>query len=403
MTDQGHDRPGNDDSTGFRPLWVKTLFSWTPWGIWRKIRQLSDDIGSATDRIDSIERRLDSIEGHLPRTDARLDMIEDSIRTIQSDFQALRDHRVTGIEERVDRAEIKIGAVESEAERLRDRVVPAVVDRGNALIDRTAENLEELASLVERILIAEPLPAPSAASARQIAGALSSVQPKLLAAFRGTEEEIRHRLDHHLAVLLGTPPVIDLGCGRGELLLLLREAGAEARGIEGDPALAQAARRRGLDVIEGDVTTTIRAQPDEAFGAVTAIHLLEHLPPNEVLELLQQARRVLRPGGLFLAECPNPHSLRVGASLYWRDPTHLPPLLPETLELYFKASGFDVRGVEYLHPFPDEEKLSSDLGETPSDTPQGIAEMHQRLVGLVRRLDALLSGPRDFVILADKT
>lgn len=395
MTDQGHMGPGDQESKGFRPKWAKTLFSWTPWGV----RQAIDDVVA---RLDAIDRRLDSIEQSSSHRDGRLDAVEEGIRSIQNDIQSVSDQRLPRLEVRVDEAERTIGAVEFEAERLRDDVVPAVVDRGNVLIDRLAEELDEVASLVERMLLAEPLPTLPGTDVEQISDAIAAVQPQLLEAFRGPEEEIRHRLEHHLGALRDSAPILDLGCGRGELLLLLREAGLEARGVDSDVALVQGARRRGLDVIDGDVFEALRAQEEDAFGAVTAIHLLEHLRPDGVLELLRQAHRVLRSGGIFLAECPNPHSLRVGAALYWRDPTHRRPLLPETLDVFFKASGFEVRGIEFLHPFPDDQRLAPMAGETPADVPQEVAAMYERLTGMERRLDDLLNGSRDFAIVAVK-
>jgi O-antigen chain-terminating methyltransferase len=193
--------------------------------------------------------------------------------------------------------------------------------------------------------------------------------------------------------------VLDLGCGRGELLLALREAGVEAHGVEADAALAQAARRRGLDVELGGVLEAVRGQPEGRWGAVTAIHLFEHLTPGVLLELLAEVRRVLRPGGVLIVECPNPHTLRVGASLYWQDPTHARPLLPETLKLFLGASGLRVRSTELLHPFPDEQLLAGVLGDTSplSSTGGGLQE---RLEAVVDRLDDLLNGPRDFSMVA---
>jgi O-antigen chain-terminating methyltransferase len=194
--------------------------------------------------------------------------------------------------------------------------------------------------------------------------------------------------------------VLDLGCGRGELLLLLRDAGVDASGIEGDAAVAQAARRRGLDVAEGDVLAALGSVPDESRGAVTAIHLFEHLEPQHVLAVLAEIRRVLRPGGLVIAEFPNPHTLRVGGALFWVDPTHRRPLMPETMELFFTTSGFEVDRWELLHPFPEEQCFATaDDVVTATEIPE-LEAVAQRLDRLGRRLDTLLNGPRDVVLWA---
>jgi len=369
---------------------MKALFELTPWGLRRRVEAQGADLAFALARIDAVERRLDAIE--------------DGIRRTQTEITEIRDQRFPVAERRLDSCEASLAAVTAEADRLRDVVVPAMVGRSDVVLERLASEIDEVGSLVERMLRREPLPAPETSPVDEgtLADALAEVQPALLEAFRGPEAEIRHRLDHHLAALSAFPPVLDLGCGRGELLLLLREAGVEASGIEGDAAVAGAARRRGLDVLRADVLEGLRGQGDGSFGAVTAIHLFEHLEPATLLAVLAEVRRVLRPGGKLLIESPNPHSLRVGASLYWVDPTHRRPLMPETLELYLKTAGFVVGPRELLHPFPADQLLSDGAagrGPAPAPEPGALAA---RLDDLARRLDELVNGPRDFAVWAAK-
>ena len=361
----------------------------TPWGLRRRLTIQSEVIDLLAGQLDALQS---AEEGRLVRIERRLDAIEETMRAIQGELEAARD-RIEPIEQRLDRAENAHG-------RMQDRILPAVVERGNVLIDRLAEEIEEVASLVERILLAEPLPTPGTGSDAALPRALAEVQPRLLEAFRGPEEEILHRLDHHLPVLREATPVLDLGCGRGELLLLLRDAGVAASGVESDPALAQAARRRGLEVVEDDVLEALRAQPEGSLGAITAIHLLEHLEQDRLLEVLREARRALRPGGVFLAECPNPLSLRVGAALFWRDPTHVRPLLPEVLELFLESSGYEVKSVEFLHPFPQDQSFAVSERDVADGASPESAALHRRLAELESRLDDLVNGPRDFAVAA---
>jgi SAM-dependent methyltransferase len=365
--------------------WMRALALLTPWGLNR--------------RISNVEGR---IEARLVEAESRLDGIESAIRTLQEELAATRDVRLTGVEHRVDGVELAVSSLTGETARLRDHVVPAAVARADALLDRLAEELDETASLVERSLRGEPLPAPVAADAAsaRISAGLAAVQPLLLEAFRGSEEEIHHRMDLYLPDLRAAAPVLDLGCGRGELLLMLREAGVEATGIDGDPALAGAARRRGLDVVEGDVLDVLRTLGDDSRGAVTAFHLFEHLPPATLAAVLTEARRVLRPGGSLIAECPNPHALRVGAALFWQDPTHCRPLLPETLEVFLRAAGFEITRRETLHPFPADQLLMDDEGGTAAVTDADMTTLAERIDRLRRRLDELLNCPRDFAVWA---
>jgi len=377
-----HDGGTQKEHGGLHRL-MKALFELTPWGLRRGLARVQI-------HIDSVEHRLDTVEGGL--------------RQSQTELAELRDQRVANTEIRLDAAEAGVSSVTGEAARLRDTVIPAMVGRSDVLLERLAGEIEELGSLVERMLRKEPLPTSgdSAVDEAKLASALADVQPALLEAFRGPEAEIRHRLDHYLEALSATPPVLDLGCGRGELLLLLREAGVEATGIEGDGAVAESARRRGIDVVEGDVLSVLETLPDASRGAVTAIHLFEHLESETLIAVLAEIRRVLRPGGALVVESPNPHSLRVGAALYWVDPTHRRPLMPETLELYLKTGGFEVDKRELLHPFPAEQLFVDSGAEDRSDGDSELAAVAARLDRLARRLDELVNGSRDFVVWARK-
>jgi SAM-dependent methyltransferase len=280
-----------------RPGWARTLYRLTPWGLRRALDGQVEAIANLAARLDGAGDRFLAVERRSTRSKRRSASLQRG--------SGLRDDRLVGVDRRFDALEASLHEahaalteVSATATRVRDELVPAVVDRGNLLIDRLAGELDEVASLVERMLRAEPLPMPAGDSAeREIAAALAEVQPRLLEAFRGDEEEIRHRLDGLLPILRGAAPVLDLGCGRGELLLLLREAGVAASGVDSDPALVQAARRRGLEVADGDALAALRALPEGSLGAVTAIHLLEHLAADAVLRLLGEVRRVLRRAG----------------------------------------------------------------------------------------------------------
>lgn len=347
---------------------------------------------------------MENLRAGLLTVEDRLDAIEGVLRTIQKELEETRDLRLQSVEKRADSIENALRNLSQDIGRMRDEVVPASVERSNALLDRLSEELEEVASLTERSLRREPLPVSGEATGDEgkLAQALADVQPILLESFRGGEDEIRHRLDAYLPDLKAASPVLDLGSGRGELLLMLREAGVEAAGIEGDAALSKAARRRGLAIIEGDVLEALRGQDPESRGAITAIHFFEHLSPPALAAVLAEIRRVLQPNGLLIAECPNPHTLRVGAALYWQDPTHQRPLLPETLELMLRASGFALERRELLHPFPPDQRLADDEGGTGAVTDPEISMLAERVDRLRDRLDEILNGPRDFAVWARK-
>lgn len=177
--------------------------------------------------------------------------------------------------------------------------------------------------------------------------------------FRGGREEVRERLSYYLPYLSGAArievgasqsPVLDIGCGRGEWLGILRENNLAARGVDSNRVLVAECAAAGLDVSEADAIEALRACPNASLGAVTGFHIIEHLPFEALIELLDQAVRAVRPGGLVIFETPNPKNLVVAACNFYADPTHQRPVYPETIQFLMQHRGLtDVR-VEYLHP-----------------------------------------------------
>ncbi len=391
--------------------------------LYRALTRLQEELEVFRDeRIPAVETRLDVTEGDLgrfqgeveilrdqrvPALESRSDRIEAELdrteRELQGELESLRDGRVSGLEQRLDAAERAAFQLAATVAEVRDRRLPAAVRRSDLLLDRLAQQLEEVASLVERLAAREPLPLPeSSPEEDRLAEGLAEIQPRLMEVLRGPEDEIAHRMAELLPLLEGHAPVLDLGCGRGELLALLRERGMEATGIEGDAALARSARRRGLRVVEGDVLEVLLRLGDGSAGAVTAIHLLEHLSIGRLLKVLAEVRRVLRPGGLLLAECPNPASLRVGAEEFWKDPTHVRPLPEGLLELLINASGLEVTERRFLRPFPEEQRLP-EVSVPGKEAPPELADLVSRMEAMRERLDELINGPRDYLLVARRS
>jgi O-antigen chain-terminating methyltransferase len=169
--------------------------------------------------------------------------------------------------------------------------------------------------------------------------------------FRGAREEIKERFRVYLPYVQGRAPVIDLGCGRGEWLELLRDNGNEARGVDGNSIQVEQCRARGLDVTEQDVFAYLKNMPDASVGAITGFHIIEHFPFRVLMDLLNEVMRVLRPGGIAIFETPNPENIVVGANYFYLDPTHRHPLPTELMEFLFKNHGFEEVELLPLHPW----------------------------------------------------
>ena len=176
--------------------------------------------------------------------------------------------------------------------------------------------------------------------------------------YRGSRDTIKERLRAYAPftdpLLRPDAPAValDLGCGRGEWLELLGESGFDARGVDLDEGMLAACRERGLAARHGDALAALRAQPDASLALVSAFHLVEHLPFDLVRELVAEALRALRPGGLLVMETPNPENLTVGATSFYLDPSHLHPLPPGLLGFAAEHAGFARQRIVRLQEDP---------------------------------------------------
>ena len=155
-------------------------------------------------------------------------------------------------------------------------------------------------------------------------------------------------------------PAVDLGCGRGELLQIFERAQLPAAGIDSSPTMVQECASKVLTAIQDDALDWLGRQPPASLGLVSAIHVVEHLPPGALWSLLTQAHRVLAPGGLLILETPNPENLQVASYSFWLDPTHRAPLPPPLLENLTQLAGFETQEVLRLSPYPSTPIASED-------------------------------------------
>jgi SAM-dependent methyltransferase len=159
--------------------------------------------------------------------------------------------------------------------------------------------------------------------------------------FRGDVKEQRRSFATYLPLFRDAPGIVlDLGCGRGELVALLREKGIPTRGVDVDPTAVAAARARGLDVARGDLLEALRECGDASLGAVVALQVVEHLTLRALRDLLCLARRKLRSRGILLLETVNVSSGFALAHGWTIDPTHRLRLHPRVLEVLAVEAGF---------------------------------------------------------------
>lgn len=215
--------------------------------------------------------------------------------------------------------------------------------------------------------------------------------------FRGSRDHVRTLTAEYLPDVESVPgkgSVVDVGCGRGEWLEVLRDAEIDAYGVDINQVVVDRCQARGLDVRAGDALVHLREVPEGSVRAVTSFHLVEHLSLDTLIGLIDAALLALKPEGLLILETPNPSNLNVGASSFYLDPTHIKPVHPQFLQFLLESRGFADVEVRYLHP-----------EDVPRLEAQDLAGHHDdpsRAQALVDRINWALAGPLDYAVLARK-
>ena len=296
-------------------------------------------------------------------------------------------------------------ALDELSERV-DAVAGAVDDSSRALasIERSVDGTDErLLELDERLLRVErrTRQAPAAATAQ---GDQPQVRPAhsdgadyfaFESRMRGSTELIRQRQSVYLDDFRAAAPVLDIGCGRGEFLTLLREAGVEARGIDVDAEMVTHCREEGLEVEQADALSHLASLEDDSLGGIFCAHVLEHLSPPALFRLLELGVAKLRPEGVFAAETPNPLSLFALAN-FSADLSHDRPLHPATLSFLARQAGFRKVELRFLSELSEAERLKL----VPLPEGRDFAPTKDALDANVNRLNDVVFGPQDYALLA---
>lgn len=165
--------------------------------------------------------------------------------------------------------------------------------------------------------------------------------------FRGSEEYVRDRQREYIRIIGQREPVLDFGCGRGEFLDLLREAGLTYLGVDTDPGMVSRCSEKGHEVTHADGLEYLRNVPDRSLGAIFSAQVIEHLTEQQLRELLSLAGRKLAADGILIAETVNPHS-PPALKAFWLDLTHEQPIFPEVALELCREAGFE--GAYVFHP-----------------------------------------------------
>lgn len=318
------------------------------------LRALRADLDRHAADLRDAAVRLHALEAELADARARLRRRDDEV---QEPYEELG----VALQDRLDHALLHAEALDAQA---RDRTETELATLRSAL--RLTQAVAEQAAAA-----APPADSPATAAEGDTGQAPAPAAPRrafqhptpsfelLYRSFedahRGTEEDIQERQrGDYLELVEDLPapdlPVVDLGCGRGELVRLLQDAGIRALGV--DANLGQLPEGAADSFVQADLFDWLDEQPDGSVRGLFVLHVIEHLPSDLQVRLVFEARRVLVDDGLLVVETPNALSLATAATNFWVDPTHIRPVHPLLLEFLAQEAGLRQVRLLPLHPVP---------------------------------------------------
>ena len=345
-------------------------------------QQMADHLNRLTHTVRGLQPFVAEIRSLRAQSNDQLQRMSDVQRTSERHATLISEHD-NALSELSRQDEVLKTRLDREAELLAiqsDRVDQTHEDLRDQRLELSAQRARLMSALgTSRARTA------SAGADRDDDNCLEPLLTLLEDRFRGERNELKQRLEFYLPYLTReniTDDILDVGCGRGEWLELLKERGLTARGVDSNQLMVERCQTAGLEATSSDLFDYFAAVPDSSLNAITAFHIIEHLEFQRLVELIDHSIRALRPSGLLILETPNPENVIVATRTFYFDPTHLKPLPAELVQFVLNARGLLDVEVVSLHPL-NEARAAGDSE-------------------LASRVNDLFYGPMDYGIIARK-
>ena len=207
--------------------------------------------------------------------------------------------------------------------------------------------------------------------------------------FRGSQEEITRKLNSYTEYFENCENVLDIGCGRGEFLEILKEKNISALGIDIENEMISMCKEKGLNVNKADALEYLNKLDDNSLGGIIMNQVIEHMEPNYLIEVINTAYNKLKPGAYFVAETINPQSMIVFTEAYFMDLSHKRMLHPYTVQFLLESSGFSEASIRYMNKVEDLRIPESD-------------QLSEEINKAFNKLSDVVYGYRDYAIIGRK-
>jgi len=309
-------------------------------------------MGEQLQALQSFQQQLKSQKRDLENTLLRL---HDQVNTVSLEIDKVRGLQV---DERLRNQELKLRILESA--RLSPERKSATETPARQQIDQSSVSLDFNYSLFE-------------------------------AYYRGDEALIGERQREYVPYFQAMEPVWDLGCGRGEFLQELREAGIAAEGVESNRDAFQTCIEKKLRVTHGDLFAFLESAEDKSAGGIFSAQVIEHLTVPLQIRLVKMCYRKLKPGGILVLETINPQCIFALSRNFYLDPTHVRPVHPDLMRFILESEGF--RNVQISFSSPVEGKYL----KAPS---WKVAPDQEQMTEAIMNLNNIVFGNQDYAAIA---
>ncbi|HET9272194.1 MAG TPA: methyltransferase domain-containing protein [Vicinamibacterales bacterium] len=362
---------------------------------WRIEGYLSADASLARRVLYQVRRVLARLLGPQETFNSEVVQLVNTLAPILSSLEQVERYR-EALAARERRMETAFDQLRAEQQEI--RTVVAVLRQSNHDLTRelstvrSAERRGGPSGPPDDVRRGEPSGSPGQTSSEALSAKYVGFEDQ----FRGAQEDIAARQREYVEIFAGASDVLDVGCGRGEFLALLKERGVRARGIDVNDSMVEVCVQKGLDASKADALDYLRAQPEGSLGGLLAAQVVEHLDPAYLTNLLDAAYAALRPGAPIVLETINPACWFAFFESYVRDITHVRPLHPDTLKFLLQASGFGGVEIRYQAPYPEHHKLQR-------VAPAALGDASETLNANVDKLNSLLFTYLDYAAIARRT